>query len=78
MIREVLEIITVTGLKLGQTSAPQEAASHPSSHRRVSMGYGRSLPVGSGGLACCDSRGCKESETTDMCSYKELTHWKRL
>ena len=53
MIREVLEIITVTGLKLGQTSAPQEAASHPSSHRRVSMGYGRSLPVGSGGLAEC-------------------------
>lgn len=36
--RRVLEIITVTGLKLGENAAASEAISYPLSHLRVSMG----------------------------------------
>ena len=32
---------------------------------RLSQGYGFSSGDGQGGLACCDSWGCKESDTTE-------------
>ena len=30
---------------------------------------------GQGGLACCDSWGCKESDTTERLNWTELKHW---
>ena len=33
---------------------------------------------GQGGLACCDSWGCKESDTTEQLNWTELTDWSRI
>ena len=43
-------------------------------HRLNGHGFGRTLGVrdGQGGLACCDSWGCEESDTTERLNWTEL------
>ena len=43
----------------------------------MSLGKLREFGDGQGGLACCDSWGCKESDTTERLNWTELitTHW---
>lgn len=44
---QVPEIITVTGLRLGQSATFYEASSHPLPHLRASMERGGSMALGS-------------------------------
>ena len=46
-------------------------------HRLDGRESGWTLGVvdGQGGLACCDSRGCKESDTTERLNWTDLCSW---
>ena len=49
-------------------------------HQLNGHGFGWTLGVvdGQGGLACCDSLGCKESDTTERLNWPEQNQWSNL
>ena len=45
---------------------------------RHEFGWTPGVGDGQGGLACCSSWGCKESDTTEQLNWTELTLWKTM
>ena len=42
------------------------------------FGWTPGVGDGQGGLACCSSWGCKESDMTEWLNWTELLHWKQI